>query len=302
MQLRLLALQEVDSAIAQLSHRRRTLPVHAELERLRVDAARLGAAQVAAETAVSDLEADQARAETDLEPVRERLARNQRRIADGTVPDPKALNSMVEEIEHLKKRIGALEDAELEVMEQLESAMTDRDDLRTQAGSMQGTIDEVTARRDTEVALLDAKVADARHERAGLAPDIPANLMALYDKLAASHGGVGAAELRQGRCTGCQLMVNAADLRDDRGGAARRGHALRGMRPDSHSHTVVGWRSCLLVRSGCPLMCLTTWPEAWPPSASACPFPRSSRRMCWRRPKAPRPGRDSLIMIGPTWS
>ena len=174
MQLRLLALQEVDSAIAQLSHRRRTLPVHAELERLRVDAARLGAAQVAAETAVSDLEADQARAETDLEPVRERLARNQRRIADGTVPDPKALNSMVEEIEHLKKRIGALEDAELEVMEQLESAMTDRDDLRTQAGSMQGTIDEVTARRDTEVALLDAKVADARHERAGFAPDIPA--------------------------------------------------------------------------------------------------------------------------------
>lgn len=213
MQLRLLALQEVDSAIAQLSHRRRTLPVHAELERLRVDAARLSAAQVAAETAVSDLEADQARAEADLEPVRERLARNQRRIADGTVPDPKALNSMVEEIEHLKKRIGALEDAELEVMEQLESAMTDRDALRTQAGTLQDTIDEVTARRDSEVSLLDARVADARHERAGLAPNIPANLMALYDKLAASHGGVGAAELRHGRCTGCQLMVNAADLR-----------------------------------------------------------------------------------------
>ena len=28
-----------------------------------------------------------------------------------------------------------------------------------------------------------------------------------------SHGGVGAAELRQRRCTGCQLEVNAADLR-----------------------------------------------------------------------------------------
>ena len=29
----------------------------------------------------------------------------------------------------------------------------------------------------------------------------------------ASHGGVGAAELRARRCTGCQLDINAADLR-----------------------------------------------------------------------------------------
>ena len=32
---------------------------------------------------------------------------------------------MVEEVEHLKKRIRDLEDAELEVMEQLESAVAD---------------------------------------------------------------------------------------------------------------------------------------------------------------------------------
>ena len=71
----------------------------------------------------------------------------------------------------------------------------------------------MTTRRDAELAVLDAKIADARNDRAGLAPDIPADLMALYDKLAATHNGVGAAELRQRRCTGCQLEVNAADLR-----------------------------------------------------------------------------------------
>ncbi|HJV14219.1 MAG TPA: C4-type zinc ribbon domain-containing protein, partial [Propionibacteriaceae bacterium] len=32
-------------------------------------------------------------------------------------------------------------------------------------------------------------------------------------KIGASHGGIGAAELRQRRCTGCQLEINAADLR-----------------------------------------------------------------------------------------
>jgi predicted nucleic acid-binding Zn-ribbon protein len=52
-----------------------------------------------------------------------------------------------------------------------------------------------------------------RAERAGLAPLIPPDLLTLYDRIGASHGGVGAAELRQRRCTGCQLEINAADLR-----------------------------------------------------------------------------------------
>jgi uncharacterized protein len=209
----LLALQQVDSTIAQLQHRRRSLPEHGELQRLRSEADGLGAERVAADTAVSDLESDQARAETDLEPVRERLARNQRRISDGTVPDPKALGSMIEEVEHLKKRIGDLEDAELEIMEQLEEAVATQTRLQNRFGELEGTVAEVTTRRDAELAVLDAKIADARNDRAGLAPDIPADLMALYDKLSATHNGVGAAELRQRRCTGCQLEVNAADLR-----------------------------------------------------------------------------------------
>jgi uncharacterized protein len=211
-QARLLALQEVDSEIAQLHHRRRTLPEHAELQRLRSIAEQLTGKRVAADTSVSDLEADQARAESELEPVRERLIRNERRIADGTVPDPKALASMIEEVDHLRKRISDLEDAELETMEQLESAVAERDRLQSQLGEVEQSTEEVTRRRDAELAVLDTKVADAQNDRAGLAPGIPADLMALYAKLAATHNGVGAAELRQRQCTGCQLEINAADL------------------------------------------------------------------------------------------
>lgn len=167
---------------------------------------------VGAETAVSDLETDQARAETDLEPVRERLARNERRIADGTVPDPKALASMIEEVEHLKRRISNLEDAELEVMEELETAVSKQNRLRARTAELDSEIADVVARRDAELAVLAGLTAEARSERDGIAPEIPADLMTLYTRLAASHNGVGAAELQQRRCTGCQLQVNAADL------------------------------------------------------------------------------------------
>ena len=212
-QLRLLDLQATDSALAQLDHRRRNLPEHAELARLRAEHAAAASDLVAADTAVSDLELEQAKAESDLDPVRERLVRNRRRIADGSVPDAKALSSMVAEVDHLKKRIGDLEDAELEVMEQLEQAVAERDRLRVRVDELSAVVAEVTARRDEQLAALDVEVGQRRTERAAIVPTIEPPLLTLYDRVAASHGGVGAAELRARRCTGCQLEVNAAELR-----------------------------------------------------------------------------------------
>lgn len=212
-QLRLLDLQTVDTTLSQLNHRRQTLPQHATIAKLRTERAALASDLVAADTRISDLELDQEKAETDLEPVRERLSRNQARITNGAVADPKALSSMVEEVDHLKKRISDLEDAELEVMEQLETAMTSREKLRTRAEEVDADLAEAVADRDRQLAALDAEVSELRGKRAETAASIPDDLLALYEKIGASHGGVGAAELRARRCTGCQLEVNAADLR-----------------------------------------------------------------------------------------
>jgi uncharacterized protein len=209
----LLQVQALDSAVLQLAHRRRTLPELGELQRLAVEIEELDDALVAAETAVGDLEADQSRAEADLEPVRERLARNRKRIADGTVPDPKALNSMVEEVEHLKKRIADLEDAELEVMEALEEATATRDRRQAEVATLAERQAVLITRRDEQLAVIDDDVAARRQERETLTPQLPPGLLTLYSKIAASHGGVGAAELVQRRCTGCRLEVNAAELR-----------------------------------------------------------------------------------------
>jgi uncharacterized protein len=212
-QLRLLDLQTVDTTLAQLNHRRQTLPQHAAIAQLQNERAALASDLVATETAISDLELEQAKAENDLEPVRDRLTRNQARIANGTVADPKALSSMVEEVSHLKRRIGDLEDAELEVMEQLEAAVASREALRARIDRVDDTLIETTAERDRQLAALDAEMGGLRAERAEITPLIPADLIALYDKIGASHRGIGAAELRQRRCTGCQLEINAADLR-----------------------------------------------------------------------------------------
>jgi predicted nucleic acid-binding Zn-ribbon protein len=212
-QLRLLDLQTVDTTLAQLNHRRQTLPLHAAIAQLQTQRVALASDLVAAETAISDLELEQAKAESDLEPVRERLTRNQARIANGTVADPKALSSMVEEVSHLKRRISDLEDAELEVMEQLETAMASRETLHARIAQVDNDLEEAIAERDRQLAGLDGKMVGLRTERAEIVSVIPDDLLTLYDKIGANHGGIGAAELRQRRCTGCQLEINVADLR-----------------------------------------------------------------------------------------
>jgi hypothetical protein len=199
--------------VAQLQHRRRTLPEHGEINARTAVRNRLMADLVAADTRVSDLELDLSKSEADLQPVRDRLVRNEHRIADGTVADPKALTSLIEEVQHLGRRISDLEDAELELMEQLDTATATREELRRQVAEIDEGMADLVARRDEKVAAIDAQLLDQQAERSTLGPQIPTDLAALYEKLRASHGGVGAAELRQRRCTGCRLEINAAELR-----------------------------------------------------------------------------------------
>lgn len=199
MQHRLLELQAEDSAVAQLMHRRRMLPEHSQIKTGSDVRARLASDLVAADTAVSDLEADVAKAESDLQPVRDRLLRNEHRIADGTVSDPKALSSLIEEVEHLKRRISDLEDAELELMDQLDKATGTREELRRQVAEIDDSLARLTASRDEQLAAIDQEIAGHRAARNELAPQIPADLTALYEKLRAAHDGVGAAELRDRR-------------------------------------------------------------------------------------------------------
>ena len=211
-QTRLLQLQSIDTAIAQLDHRRRSLPELAAIAERQVVRRRQAEELIAANTAVSDLELDQAKAEDDLVPVRQRLQRDQQRVNDGTVSDPKQLNALLDEIEHLKRRIVALEDDELEVMERLEAASGVRDQLVADRAAGEGELRALITARDTQFAELDAELAGQRSQREGLVAELPADLVDLYDKVRAKSGGVGAAALVQRRCSGCQLQVNAADL------------------------------------------------------------------------------------------
>jgi len=211
-QLRLLDLQALDSRLDQLAHRRRTLPELAEIRTLESRLATVRDLIVAGETEASDLAREQAKADADVEQVRARAARDQQRLDSGQVSSPRELESLQHEIASLARRQSDLEDVELEVMERLETVQRRSAELRTELVALESQLQTQTARRDTVFAAIDAESENVAGERSALAGRLPAELIALYEKLRAQHDGVGAAALHQRRCEGCRLELNNTEL------------------------------------------------------------------------------------------
>jgi uncharacterized protein len=210
-QWRLLDVQAHDTRLAQLAHRRRTLPEHAEVERLTQRRRALADELVVARTAGSDLRRELAKAEADVEQVRARVARNRARldVGQGTAKDLQALQH---ELGSLGERQGVLEDAELEVMERLEGAETALGGLEAQVAEVEAELAAVEQRRDEALAGLDSEAAAEQNARADAAGGVPGELLALYEKIRDASGGVGAARLYQRRCEGCRLELTPTDL------------------------------------------------------------------------------------------
>jgi uncharacterized protein len=211
-QLRLLDLQALDTKLGQLAHRRRSVPEIAELVELEARALVLRDRAVASRTVVSDLEREMAKAEADVASVRERIARDQKLLDGGSVGSAKQLTDLQHEIESLRARVSVLEDAELEVMERLEEAQARVAEVSGQSEDLALRQAAATRARDAAFADVDAEVARVEGERIRVVADVPADLLALYDRIRADSGGVGAAALHRGRCQGCQLTLTPADL------------------------------------------------------------------------------------------
>jgi predicted nucleic acid-binding Zn-ribbon protein len=204
-QLRLLDLQSVDTALDQLAHKRRTLPEIAEISRLDGLLGTVRDDVALASSAVADLQRELDKAEADIEQVRARRKRDEERLASGAITVPKQLEELQHEIETLTRRQSDLEDAELEVMERMETAQGELDAHRGAGAEHESARGAAEAARDAAWAEIDAEIASRTAERATVAAEIPADLLALYEKIRAAEGGVGAGPIARGQCGACRL-------------------------------------------------------------------------------------------------
>ena len=219
-QQQLLAVQELDSRADHLRHQRASLPEILRIAQLETGRGDLDDRLRDARIVVDDLTVEQKKADADVEQVKVRRTRDRDRMDQGLITNPKDLERMQHELVSLERRIGSLEDAELEIMEQLEEAQRTADTLAAQLAETDAQIAELALARDARWVEIDAELAETEAARAVAVEGMPEDLLALYERLRAQKGGVGAAALRARQCGGCQLTIDAAELGVIRAAAA----------------------------------------------------------------------------------
>jgi predicted nucleic acid-binding Zn-ribbon protein len=208
----LLEVQSIDTALDRNKHRDATLPERAAVAELQRTVDADGDRAVRARTVVSDLSRLLTKAEVDVASVRARADRDRALLESGSVSSSRQLSDLEHEVASLAKRQSELEDAELDVMEQLEAA--ERELSAIERAIEQGTAAKAEAEgaRDAALEALAAERGDLLADRADHVARVPADLLALYTRIRSDGIGVAAGLVRYGRCESCQMELSRVDL------------------------------------------------------------------------------------------
>jgi predicted nucleic acid-binding Zn-ribbon protein len=96
-------------------------------------------------------------------------------------------------------------------MEQREAAQGTLENVEARLVETRDKLSETEARRDQALAEIAKEEQFKTQARKPLVADLPADLVALYDRIRETSGGIGAAPLTAGRCGGCRLELSGAD-------------------------------------------------------------------------------------------
>jgi hypothetical protein len=208
---RLLVVQEHDLALDRLRHRRETLPERAQLAERRREVTALDAALADLGGRRDAVRAEERRLDDEAQTAGAHAAEVDKKLYSGTVASPRELQAMQADSDMLKRRRSALEDRELEVMEERESldgeinAHEEKrnqilDDARKLAATLAEAEREIDAETETEVAA-----------RAATAESIAPALMRDYEIRRARNRGAGAAKLLGTTCQACHLSIPSTE-------------------------------------------------------------------------------------------
>jgi predicted nucleic acid-binding Zn-ribbon protein len=206
----LLALQRLDTAMDQLRHRRSHLPERVRRREIDSQLTALRGELTSARREQDTASASQAELETSIGQLNGRINEIDKRVR--IISTPKELQALEHERESLLSRRGALEDSELEIMEQLEQLDARMSSLSERIEALGAQADAATVAVAEADAQLDADETGFVAQRAPLVESITATLLTRYETMRPKLGGIAVAALEHGHCSGCRLQLPATEL------------------------------------------------------------------------------------------
>ncbi len=205
-----LLVQEVDTELDAIGHRRPRLPEVAAHQRdadavaainaqiaaasARIDAAT--AAIAAAEEASATLVAKRTRLEGQLK----------------TVIAPREAEALMNQIATLNAQRGEHDEAELVALVEQAAAEGDLAEAQAQLPELEAALASSSAALAAATAALDAEAAALQARRVELVAGLDAGALGAYERARKQFGGVGVAHLHGSHCSGCHMDLSPAEL------------------------------------------------------------------------------------------
>lgn len=207
----LFTVQEEDTVLRQLQHRRENLPEAQAVDRLKLELIEL--AEKKQSLSVEHLETvqRQKRYEQEVGAVESRISELDGKLYGGLITSPKEATSLETEIRHLKERQNELEERVLELMEEVEPK--EREISEVSEKIQQGETDLESARE--ELSIVDAEIENTleaaieRRETAAAATD--AELLHRYENLRGAFGSSVVVKFDGNNCKGCPSAMPAME-------------------------------------------------------------------------------------------
>lgn len=199
-------LQDLDTLLDQLDHRRETMPERGAVAELQVEEKTLAAKLKVVVDERHVLERDQKRLEDEVASIEQKKQADNERMFSMT--SPKELSAMQEELESLGRRQEVLEDQVLELMEQIEpltETVSGQEERQAQIEEAKGRLEAAIAIAEAEI---DAEAASVTAKREAHLASVRDDLLTRYDRLRA-RGGVVVGRVAEGRCSACGLRFSS---------------------------------------------------------------------------------------------
>ena len=207
----ILDIQDFDLQSATLRNKAANLPELAAISSTTIKQNNVRDLRIAAETELSDVKRELARAEGDVEQIVTRINRDEARLSSGTGA-AKELEQTQHELVTLNARRAELEEVELEIMMRVDGLKERIATLAAEEGALALEIADLNIRKENAMASINIELEGIATDRESTAKSVNAEFFALYEKLRESNNGNGAAALAGNQCKGCHLTLNTIEL------------------------------------------------------------------------------------------
>ena len=208
----LLAVQDLDTSITQLEHRRQALIESSGLAAVEAQLAAIEAERADAAARRGVLTATQKELEEQIAVISERRSAIEQRMYASTSSSGRDLQAMNDEVRHLTDRRAQLEELELVAMLEQDPVDAELAALRERAAPLEAQAEELRRQVAKDRVEIDAALGEAQAARATEAAQLPTALSDRYETLRARLKGTGAARLVGSHCDGCHLELSSVEV------------------------------------------------------------------------------------------